>query len=514
MSIFNTGKYLDDSIGSLLNQTISFEENIQLILVNDGSIDNSETICLKYKNKYPDNIIYVYKENEGLSSARNMGLEFATGKYINFLDPDDLWSNNTFKYVSKFFKLHPKIDLVAGRMKFFEARDDFHPLDYKFYRSRVIDLRKEYKCIHLSVASCFFRSSAIYTKKFVKGLISGEDTRFVNVLLLNKPLMGVLRKALYFYRKRADGSSIVQTAQTNDVFYFTTPILVHRFLLDLSLALFNKTLLFIEYYVAYDILFRMVTSNFKYLTIPKLIKYQQIIKDLLKRVDDEIILQQKNVGNIIKIFSLSVKHDKDMRKYIIYNNGSIEFKNHIIIEPEKNGNILVLKFIDIKDNVLHIEGKDNCWFQRERYYYYCQIGKSIFFPNYKDFNNLDFQTIFGIARKGRITIFDIYLDKIFINKKIQFYFSYMNNSIEIFPVFGYFSHIPQIKNSYYINGNFILHYNGSNLLIFNNSEELKDNFEKNYCDELEKYGKKELIQIREKIIRYNKNSKKKKKFGL
>ena len=192
------------------------------------------------------------------------------------MDPDDLWSNNTFKYVKKFFRLHPKIDLVAGRMKFFEARDDFHPLDYKFYRSRVIDLRKEYKCIHLSVASCFFRSSAIYTKKFVKGLISGEDTRFVNILLLNKPLMGVSKKALYFYRKRADGSSIVQTAQTNDIFYFTTPILVHRFLLNLSLALYNKTLPFIEYYVAYDILFRMVTSNFKYLSIPKLIKYQQI----------------------------------------------------------------------------------------------------------------------------------------------------------------------------------------------------------------------------------------------
>ena len=58
MPIYNTGKYLDDSIGSLLNQTIGFN-NIQLILVNDGSLDKSEEISLKYKKKYPNNIIYI-----------------------------------------------------------------------------------------------------------------------------------------------------------------------------------------------------------------------------------------------------------------------------------------------------------------------------------------------------------------------------------------------------------------------------------------------------------------------
>jgi glycosyltransferase involved in cell wall biosynthesis len=58
--IFNTGRYLDDSIGSLINQTIGFE-NIQIILVNDGSEDKSENICLKYKEKYKNNIIYIKK---------------------------------------------------------------------------------------------------------------------------------------------------------------------------------------------------------------------------------------------------------------------------------------------------------------------------------------------------------------------------------------------------------------------------------------------------------------------
>ena len=56
IAIYNTGRYLDQSIGSLLKQTIGYEE-IQIILINDGSTDNSEEICLKYKKLYPDNII-------------------------------------------------------------------------------------------------------------------------------------------------------------------------------------------------------------------------------------------------------------------------------------------------------------------------------------------------------------------------------------------------------------------------------------------------------------------------
>ena len=205
-----------------------------------------------------------------------MGLEYAKGDYINFLDPDDKWSNNSFKYAAKFFRLNPNIDLVAGRMKYFEASSDYHPLDYKFKESRIIDLNNEYNCIHLSVASSFIRRSAIGENKFVKGLISGEDTLFVNKLFINKPFYGVLKKALYFYRKREDGTSIVQKAKINDIFYFITPKKVHQHLLDISFNEFNKLVPFIQYYVAYDILFRIISSTYKYLDLSKFIKYYQI----------------------------------------------------------------------------------------------------------------------------------------------------------------------------------------------------------------------------------------------
>ena len=509
ISIYNTGKYLDDSIGSLLNQTINFYEYIQIILVNDGSTDNSEEYCINYRNKYPNNIIYVYKENEGLSSARNMGLEYAKGDFINFLDPDDKWSNNSFKYAVKFFRLNPNIDLVAGRMKYFEASNDYHPLDYKFKESRIIDLNNEYNCIQLSVASSFMRRSAIGERKFVKGLISGEDTLFVNKLFINKPLYGVLKKAIYFYRKRDDGTSIVQNAKINDIFYFITPKKVHQHLLDISFNLYNKLVPFIQYYVAYDILFRIISSTYKYLDLSKFIKYYQIIIKLLKQIDDQYILEQKNVGNKIKIYALSKKHEKDMRKYIKFENGKLKYNGYNMIIPEKNRNLLNLKFVDIKDNFLLIEGRDNCWLQKERYYYYCQIGKNIYLPEYKEMNSISLKAMFGTIIKGRITSFQIPLTDNHINKSIFFYFSYMNHTREIFPNFGYYSHVPPINNGYYIKDNFILLYDGRRFTLKENLIELSEKLEQNYCKELERIEKTELIPIRKEAIKYSKKHKNK-----
>ena len=143
ISIYNTGRYLNESIGSILDQTIN-PEKIQIILVNDGSIDETEDICLKYKEKYEENIIYIKLEHGGVSRARNHGMKYAKGKFINFLDADDKWDNRAFKYVFLFFKMYSKVNIIACRLFFFEAKHGQHPLDYKFYKTRVVNLIEEY----------------------------------------------------------------------------------------------------------------------------------------------------------------------------------------------------------------------------------------------------------------------------------------------------------------------------------------------------------------------------------
>lgn len=83
--VYNTKEYLNRCIESLINQTY---RNIEIILVNDGSTDNSEEICKEYCKK-DNRIRYYYKENNGLSDTRNFGIIKATGKYLSFVDSDD-----------------------------------------------------------------------------------------------------------------------------------------------------------------------------------------------------------------------------------------------------------------------------------------------------------------------------------------------------------------------------------------------------------------------------------------
>lgn len=83
--IFNTEKYLENCISSLLNQSLV---NIEIILVDDGSTDNSGKICDEF-SKQNNNVKVIHKVNEGVSVARNSGIKVATGKYIGFVDSDD-----------------------------------------------------------------------------------------------------------------------------------------------------------------------------------------------------------------------------------------------------------------------------------------------------------------------------------------------------------------------------------------------------------------------------------------
>ena len=84
--VYNVEKYLPTCLDSLVQQTL---KEIEIIVVNDGSTDNSLSIMQQYAKKYPDKIKIYSKENGGLSDARNAGMKIANGEYISFIDSDD-----------------------------------------------------------------------------------------------------------------------------------------------------------------------------------------------------------------------------------------------------------------------------------------------------------------------------------------------------------------------------------------------------------------------------------------
>ncbi|MBJ7988187.1 glycosyltransferase family A protein, partial [Bacillus cereus] len=81
-------KYIEETMESILNQTY---KHIEIVIVDDGSKDQSSSIVKNLEQKYPGQIKYVPQENKGVSVARNTGIENASGEYVAFLDSDDLW---------------------------------------------------------------------------------------------------------------------------------------------------------------------------------------------------------------------------------------------------------------------------------------------------------------------------------------------------------------------------------------------------------------------------------------
>ena len=141
--VYNAEEYLRDCLDSLLNQTINNEE-MEVLMINDGSQDNSLEICKEYSEIYPNFKVFS-KENEGLPKTRNFALQRAQGKYITYLDSDDKYSPETFKNLCDFFDKHyDEIDEVTYPIVRYKGGKTL-PLHYRYKylkETRVYDLNE------------------------------------------------------------------------------------------------------------------------------------------------------------------------------------------------------------------------------------------------------------------------------------------------------------------------------------------------------------------------------------
>lgn len=109
--VYNTEKELKSTLASLINQTYS---DIEILIINDGSTDNSEKIIYEYKEK-TDKIVYIKKENTGIADTRNLGISKATGDYILFVDSDDYISVELIEKLRKY--MEQNIDIIKFKLQ-------------------------------------------------------------------------------------------------------------------------------------------------------------------------------------------------------------------------------------------------------------------------------------------------------------------------------------------------------------------------------------------------------------
>lgn len=418
IAAYNSDLYLKKAVDSIINQSLGFEKNIQIIIVNDGSTDNTEEICLKYRVKYPQNIKYIStKSSFGPAHARNQGLKEVRGKYVNFLDSDDFITPNTFKDVYHFFEGHyNEIDIVSIPIYYFGAKKGNHPLNFKFKRTRVVDLIKQPDFIQLSAPSSFFKAEAIKNIKFNVKLQTAEDAFFVNQVLLDKLKLGLVKKGAYYYRKYEAKNSLLDHSSNTKHFYTTRLEYFHFKLIECSKNRYGKVLKFIQYTLMYDLqwLFKIKKVDFvlSYDEIKEL--YINLIF-ILQNIDDDVIYNQKNIQNQLKTHIFFLKYLGN--DYLA--NCDYKYRKQVYddIIDKLSLNQVFIDIFEIKNDVIYISGFITTFFNKK--------GKVFAFVNDKIFETKELE----YPQRDRFSLnfeyafnndFEIYIPITSKNIKIQF----------------------------------------------------------------------------------------------
>lgn len=318
-AVYNVADYLEEMIESIIAQTIGFK-NIQLILVDDGSQDASGAICDKYAMQYPDNVKVIHKDNGGVSSARNEGLKHIKGEYVNFTDADDLLEKKALKKMYQYIeKYKEQIDLVAIPIKYYGSKG-VHPLDYKFKKTRLVDLQKQYDYIQLSLSDTLVKSECFNNRQFDTGLAYAEDAQVAVDILLDKMRYGIVCGTDYLYRKRDSENSAIDLGRGREGYYL--PYMTKFALHSVENAIGKKKCvpMFVQYACMYDLQWRLNVNPIVQqgvLSHSEEEEYKKLVLKVLYYIDDQIIWAQKHIDNKCKLEIVSLKHqyeDSDSRQ--------------------------------------------------------------------------------------------------------------------------------------------------------------------------------------------------------
>lgn len=260
-AVYNVGRYLPDFLQSLDDQTFDHSD-VEIVLVNDGATDSSADVIAEWSATTDYSVVVVDQKNAGQSAARNAGLDHACGTWVSFPDPDDILDRDYLTSVDANLRSADHASLLAAHLvDFWEAKSeisDSHPLRFRFKGgTQVVDLNRFPRNIHLHASSAFFLRDRVeeFGIRFdprIRPVF--EDAHFVQSYLLvsETPTIIFDDDARYLYRRRADGSSTLQTSGIDERRY--TDVLRYG-LLDLLKRPMSDNVIprWLQYAVLYDL---------------------------------------------------------------------------------------------------------------------------------------------------------------------------------------------------------------------------------------------------------------------
>ena len=228
---YNVEDYVDEFVDSLVKQSLSFKDNVQLILVDDGSTDKTYEKLMLWQSRFPKNIKVLHQNNQGQSVARNLGLGCAEHDWVCFADSDDFFEARALERVDDCIKRNQNLNLSVVSIHlipYYEEIKGFvddHPLNFRFYQTETtVPVENNKQLFQMSVNSAFFSKKCIdrVHQRFNPLCKPGfEDALFVNSLMLLFPdsYIAFLREAVYYYRKRERKNSTIDNSMNTQEYY-------------------------------------------------------------------------------------------------------------------------------------------------------------------------------------------------------------------------------------------------------------------------------------------------------
>lgn len=254
--VYNVEKYLCRCIDSILAQTI---KNYELILVDDGSTDNSGKICDDYQKK-KEQIVVIHKENGGLSSARNAGINIASGKYLGFVDSDDFIDNDMYEFLYNNIIKEDAEMSVCGSFDCYDGK--ISKILNSYYK--VMNQEEAIKCILDGKIAGASACNKLYKREIFNDIRypigkTSEDAFVIIELLMkcNKIVISSKQKYYYFHRENSITTCKFTKAQFDVIeAYFNNYNLVCKHYPQIQNIALERLLW--SYFITLD---RMIASN-------------------------------------------------------------------------------------------------------------------------------------------------------------------------------------------------------------------------------------------------------------
>lgn len=214
--VYNVENYLAKCLDSLVKQSLP---DIEILVVNDGSKDNSEKIIEGYAQKYPEKIKAYTKENGGLSDARNFGIDRATGDYIGFVDSDDYVTETMFEEMLLLAEKHNAKMVISNIQKVDENGKVVQKLTQLPNMPEKITLENNFSVFSdISYFACnkLFKKELFNQKRFKKG-VHFEDIQLIPQLLLESETIAQTQNFHYQYLERTDSITKTHTEKGLDM---------------------------------------------------------------------------------------------------------------------------------------------------------------------------------------------------------------------------------------------------------------------------------------------------------